>query len=559
MLNEITIENVAVIEKAIAEFDSGFTVLTGETGAGKSILIDSINAILGNRTSRDIVRSGSGKAKIWARFSNLPQATQAALEAAGYAGEEDLLIYREITPEGKSNCRINGLPATAGLLKEICGPLIAINGQHDSQSLLNPSRHLGILDAYAMNADLLAAYRAEYKKLRAVEKEIAALSMDEADKLRRIDLLQYEVDEIKAAALVPNEEDVLLEQRNVVRNAQQIMQSLNSAYLALSGGDEDTGATTLLGEAANEVSTAAQYVTELAEHASALQDTFYNLQEIASDLQSRLADFDFDAQALNDIEARLDIIYRLKQKYGATLEDVLNYAATAAEELNKIQFAAERIEALNHEKATLLQKAAKLAQQLTKSRTEAFEKLAANIIKALDFLNMPGIALSLQLQKTDLTATGQDELEFYISTNAGETPKPMAKIASGGELSRIMLAIKSAMAEQDKTPTVIYDEIDTGISGLAAGRIGRLLQATAKGHQVICVTHTAQVAAYANQHLLIQKNVDNGRTYTHIEPLGTQQRAEELARIMGGDNITETIKASAHEMLVKASENAKNT
>lgn len=554
MLREISIENVAVIEKATAIFSNGFTVLTGETGAGKSILIDSINAILGNRVSRDIVRNGAAKASIWASFSDLSPAVLVQLNTLGYQTEDDLLIYREISSDGKSSCRINGMPATVAILKEVCSSLINIHGQHDNQNLLNPARHIDTLDSFAQNQDLLENYSQEYKKLQAVSKSLSSLSMDETEKKRKLDLLRYEVEEISSAELKLGEEDELLEQRDMIRNAQTIISSMNRAYLALTGGDEEVGATTLLGDAANQITQAAQFSSDLTEYSNTLHETYYTLTEIASDIQARLTHYDFEGGSLDEIETRLDLLYKLKQKYGTDIEGVIAYGENAAKELETIESSEEQLEKLEKEKEQLEKKSKKLADELTQSRLSAFESLNILIRKALDFLNMPGVQLTLQHKIGELSANGQDICEFYISTNPGESPKAMAKIASGGELSRIMLAIKSALADKDDISTVIYDEIDTGISGLAAGRIGRLLQSSSKGRQVICVTHTAQVAAYANKHLLIEKNVENGRTFTEIRMLEEIERTDELARIISGDTVTELARANAQEMLRIAEE-----
>ncbi len=554
MLCEITIENVAVIEKAVADFSVGFTVLTGETGAGKSILIDSINAILGNRTSKDIVRSGANEAVIWARFQNIDAAMCEKLKEAGYECEDELLLYRKITADGKSTCRINGMPTTTAILRDVCSGLIHIHGQHDTHGLLSPQKHIGMLDAFAENKTLKSQYKDIYTHLVALQKEEKSLQMDEAEKTRQIDLLRYEVNEIENADLKPEEEKQLLESRNEIVHARQIASSLHDAYIALSGdGNEDeSGAATLLADAARSVQNAAEYAENLAEIADSLQEMYYTATEMASDIQNRLSNTDHGEHSLDAIEERLDVMYRLKQKYGPTIEDVISYGEKARNKLESMQFSEKRLNELAEEIAVVYSQVESLAQKITQSRTAAFEKLQNEITDALVFLNMPGIELSLFSQLVPLGPQGQDNMELYISTNAGEKPKPLAKIASGGELARITLALKRALADRDDVPTVIYDEIDTGVSGLAAGRIGKLLRDTAGGRQVICVTHTAQVAACAKSHLLIEKNVDNGRTYTHIKELDKQGRVEELARIISGDNITDTARANAKEMMEMA-------
>ncbi|MDL2294924.1 DNA repair protein RecN [Ruminococcaceae bacterium OttesenSCG-928-D13] len=549
MLSEITIENVAVIERARVDFTGGFTVLTGETGAGKSILIDSINAILGNRTSRDIVRSGAQKAGIWATFTEVAPGVLEKLAEAGYPCDGELLLYREVTADGKSTCRINGMPATAAILRDICGSLVNIHGQHDNQSLLNPAKHIDLLDAYAANSALLGSYGAAYGKMTELQRSIASLSTSEADKTRRIDLLKYELEEIEGALLTPDEEEKLEEQRSLIVHAQRILEGMNTSYLALSGGDDDTGAATLLSTAAAAMTDAAAYAPELSAFAESLNEIYYTVSEMSSDIQNRITGFDFDDRSLDGIEARLDLIYKLKQKYGPSLEDVLAYGAKARQELENIEFSEERLLALEKELAQSREQVEALAAELTARRREAFDRLNSKITETLAFLNMPGIAMALDLQAVAPGPIGCDQLEFYISTNPGEKPKPLAKIASGGELARIMLAVKSALADKDDVATVIYDEIDTGISGLAAGRIGQVLRNTAKGRQVICVTHTAQVTAYAGRHLLIEKQVEDGRTYTHISELDHDQRIAEMARIISGDHVTDLAKANASEML----------
>lgn len=551
MLCEITIENVAVIEKATACFSEGFTVLTGETGAGKSILIDSINAILGNRVSRDIVRSGAAKAGIWARFEDVNSEVCSQLNEAGYPCDEgELLLYREISADGKSSCRINGMPATVAILKETCNGLIAIHGQHDNQSLMNPAKHMDVLDLFAQNAPLLAQYGEEYGQLSRLQKDMKALTMNESEKSRKVDLLRFELDEIEGAELEPGEEERLVEQREMVRHAQTILQGMNNAYYALSGGDEETGAATLLADAAREITAAAAYATELGRFADALNEAYYTVSEMATDIQDSIESFEYEGGSLEALENRLDVIYRLKNKYGSTVEAVIEYGEKAREQLEIIEFSAERLAGIQKQESLQREKVLQLAEALTASRQKAFKTLNTEIASALAFLNMPGITMTLHLAAVPCGPKGQDEIEFYIATNPGESPKPLAKIASGGELSRIMLALKSALADRDELPTVIYDEIDTGISGLAAGRIGKLLLDTAiTGRQVICVTHTAQVAAYAKSHLLIEKQVDGGRTYTSIRVLAPEARVEELARIISGDNVTDIARANAEEML----------
>ena len=549
MLSSLQIENVAVIQKAEVHFEPGLNVLTGETGAGKSILIDSINAILGNRTSKDLVRTGAAKAVIRAAFEQVPPAVLDKLEQSGYERSEALLLSREITAEGKSSCRINGMPATAAVLRELCGGLININGQHDSVGLLNPAHHLGILDDYAQNRTVFQEYYSLYRELVRVKRELDALITDEAEKQRKIDLLQYQVQEIEDAGLTAGEEQTLENRRKVLSNASAIRDRLAQSYALLSGSDDAAGAVDLLGEASNAVDAAAQLDPALAVAAGQLLDLYYNAKDVAADLIGRLDAYDTNDAELDEVEQRLDLLYRLKRKYGSTVEDVIAFGQKAREELDNIQHSQQRHDALQTEKLRLYAKAREKAEVLTQTRLKAFEELNTRISGTLDFLNMPGVRMTLRHTRGPLASHGQDSIEFYISTNPGEAPKPLAKIASGGELSRITLAIKNAMADKDAVPTVVYDEIDSGVSGKAAGRIGEVLRQSAQGHQILCITHTAQIAALADCHLLIQKNVSNERTYTEIHPLDENGRVEALARLISGDHVTELSRANAREML----------
>lgn len=549
MLSCLQIENVAVIQKAEVHFQPGLNVLTGETGAGKSILIDSINAILGNRTSKDLVRTGASKAAIRASFAQIPDVVLDKLEAAGYERSAELLLSREITAEGKSSCRINGMPTTAAVLRELCGGLININGQHDSVGLLNPAHHLSILDDYAQNAKLYQEYYVLYRSLVKVKKELDAIITDEAEKQRRIDLLTYQVQEIEDAALTAGEEQTLESRRKVLANASTIRDRVAKAHALLSGDDDTPGAVDLLGEASNAMDTAAQLDESLSGVSGTLMDLYYSAKDAAAELIDRLDAYDTNDAELDEIEQRLDLLYRLKRKYGDTVEDIIAFGQKAREELEQIQFSEQRHDQLQAEKLRLYGLAREKAEALTQTRLKAFDELNARITDTLQFLNMPGVRMTLHHARGPLASHGQDSVEFYISTNAGEAPKPLARIASGGELSRITLAIKNALADRDAVPTVIYDEIDSGVSGKAAGRIGEVLRQSAQGHQILCITHTAQIAALADCHLLIQKNVTNDRTYTEIHPLDTEGRVEALARLISGDHVTELSRANAREML----------
>ena len=554
MLANLKIENVAVIEKAEVNFTPGFNVLTGETGAGKSILIDSINAILGNRTSRELVRSGAQKACIWATFERIPDSVKKQLEKCGYEANDDLLLYREINAEGKGSCRVNGMPATAAVVRDISAGLLSIHGQHDSQSLTNPALHLGLLDQYAQNRALFAEYYRRYRELVTVKRQLDALNASESDKQRRIEALTAEIDTIDAAALQPDEEKTLQERKNVITHAQSILEGITAAHLALAGDEdgEQSGAADLLGGAVDGLQNSARLDETLAPMSERLNDLYYSARELATDLADRLDAYGFDAGELDQIESRLDTIYRIKQKFGMEVDELLARREAAAAELETFQSSGQKIAELKAQMQTLYAAAKEAAEKLTQSRLKGFAAMNKEMKAALEFLNMPGIRFALKHARGPLSSHGQDTVEFLISTNPGEDPKPLAKIASGGELSRIMLAFKSALADRDALPTVIYDEIDTGVSGLAAGRIGQLLHQTAKGHQVLCITHTPQVAAFADNQLLIQKNVRNDRTFTEIHTLDMDGRVEVLARMISGDKVSELSLASARELIEKS-------
>ena len=554
MLANLKIENVAVIEKAEVNFTPGFNVLTGETGAGKSILIDSINAILGNRTSRELVRSGAQKACIWATFENIPQPVKKQLEKCGYEANDDLLLYREINAEGKGSCRVNGMPATAAVVRDISAGLLSIHGQHDSQSLTNPALHLGLLDQYAQNRDLFADYYRRYRELVTVKRQLDALNASEADKQRKIEALTAEIDAIDAAALQPGEEKNLQERKTVITHAQGILDGITAAHLALAGDEdgEQPGAADLLGGAVEGLQNSARLDETLAPLSERLNDLYYSARDLATELADRLDAYGFDPGELDMIESRLDTIYRIKQKFGMEVEELLVRREAAAAELENFQSSGQKIAELKTQVQALYADAKKAAEALTQSRLKGFTAMNKEMRAALEFLNMPGIRFALKHARGPLSSHGQDTVEFLISTNPGEDPKPLAKIASGGELSRIMLAFKSALADRDALPTVIYDEIDTGVSGLAAGRIGQLLHQTAAGHQVLCITHTPQVAAFADNQLLIQKNVRDDRTFTEIHTLDMNGRVEVLARMISGDKVTELSLANARELIEKS-------
>ena len=550
MLANLKIENVAVIEKAEVNFTHGFTVLTGETGAGKSILIDSINAILGNRTSRELVRSGAQKACIWATFEAIPASVKKQLEKCGYEASDDLLLYREINAEGKGSCRINGMPATAAVVRDISAGLLSIHGQHDSQSLTNPALHLDLLDQYAQNRELFAEYYRRYRELVTVKRQLDTANASEADKQRRIEALTAEIDAIDAAALQPGEEKTLQERKTVITHAQSILEGITAAHLALAGDEdgEQAGAADLLGSAVDGLQNSARLDESLAAMSERLNELYYSARDLATDLADRLDAYGFDAGELDQIESRLDTIYRIKQKFGMEVEELLARRDTAAAELENFQSSGQRIAELKARMQTLYAAAKEAAEALTQSRLKGFAAMNKQMKAALEFLNMPGIRFALKHARGPLSSHGQDTVEFLISTNPGEEPKPLAKIASGGELSRIMLAIKSCMASEDNIDTLIFDEIDVGISGRAASSVAAKLAVISKAHQVISITHLPQIAAMADSHYRIEKVVKDGKTITQISKLDREESVLEIARLLGGAEITNAAVENARDM-----------
>ena len=552
MLCELIIENVAVIEKANIDFREGFTCLTGETGAGKSIIIDSINAIMGERISKNIVRTGADKASIVAVFENLEQSIIDKALEMDIDLRDECIVSRQITAEGKSTARINAVPYPVSVLKQLFSDAINIHGQHDSQSLLTPSKHIGILDSFGTDTAVKAAYSQFYKEYVALDKQIKELESIDKDKRNTLDLLTYQVQEIEDAQLSVEEEVQLNTDKQLIKNAEHIINAVSSACNYLFGDDDSFGGLSALQEAAME----AERVSEFAENLSAISEKLNEAAVIAQDagfeLKNFMDDFDIDISDIDEIEERLDVYYRMKRKYGPEVEDVLRFYNESKAELEKIEFAREKLDELHEQRQIVLEKLAISADRLTNNRKEVFEKLAGEIQSSLEFLNMPDVKLYLSCEKKPFASDGQDNIEFMISTNRGEAAKPMAKIASGGELSRIMLAIKSVLAEKEETHTLIFDEIDTGVSGSAAMKIGKLLKQTSNGKQVLCVTHSAQIAAFSDNHLFIQKTSRGDSTYTSVTLLSEGEKEREVARIISGDNISETAIMNAREMIALA-------
>ena len=557
MLLSLKIENIAIIENADIEFDAGLNVLTGETGAGKSIIIDSINAVLGERTSRELIRTGAQAAKVSALYSDAGLRVNAKLVEFDIEPQADgsLLLQRSISLDGRNICRINGSPATVSMLKSIGGELINIHGQHDNQALLSPEGHYIFIDAIAENGELFYQYKNAYALLRSLEKELNNITIDEAEKSRRLDLLNYQISELEAAGLRVGEQNELNTRKNLYQNAEKVISRLREAYEALNGSEDLSGAKQQLEFSAGCLDSAASYYSELEKAAEFIRSMSYDIEDYVELIRGTLDMLDYNPKELELIEERLDTIYRLSRKYGATEEDMLIYLENAVSEREKINLSDERSAELKKEIRAAETNMEQLASALSESRRKAGSLFAKSVKAELDFLDMPGVVFVVDRQQADYTATGADRIEFLISANAGEAPKPIAKIASGGELSRIMLAIKNVLSAKDDVNTLIFDEVDAGVSGRAAQKVAMKLRQVSKGRQVICVTHLAQIAAQADSHLLISKSVHNGKTYTQVDKLNQDGRKNELARIIGGLKVTELQLQSAEEMLKEGNNN----
>lgn len=551
MLAQLYIKNVAVISKASIDFTEGLNVFTGETGAGKTILVNAINAVLGERASKDLIRTGEQKAEISALFTDLGPGALRELDEAGYGAEEDAtaLLYREISVDGKTACKINGRPATVSILRRVSSFLINIHGQHDNQQLLSQQKHLGFIDGFGDLEKLLAEYRQTYRHWQETRRELEALDTDEAEKARRVDLLQYQIGEIQRAELEPGEEEELQSQRRLLQNAVTVTEALGASVTLLDGDEEIPGLLEQFSQLSNRVTQAGGYMDEAAGTGERLTDMYYELENLSGDIRRMLDNFDCDTRRLDQIEGRLDLIYGLKKKYGGDIEAVLRFEEKARAELERIETSGERAASLEKEVKRLQKETEAHGERLTKARKKAAEGFVKAVQDELVFLDMPSVRLAVRMERKEPGPDGADALELMISANVGETEKSLSKIASGGELSRIMLSIKNVMAGRDEVGTMIFDEIDTGVSGRAAQKIGRKLAQVAGRRQVIVVTHLAQVASYAKNHLLISKDTDGTRTFTKITPLKREERIRELARITGGETISELALRHAEEML----------
>lgn len=555
MLNQLSVRNVAVIDKLDINLHDGVSVLTGETGAGKSIIIDSINMILGDRANKELVRYGTDKAVVQAVFDAPKSVINILEENDIYVEDETVIITRQVTKEGKSVARINGMVVTLNILREISDRLINIHGQHDNQALLTPIRHITFLDAYADNEEYINRYKDILSKKREIEKKISSLEMDEQEKMQRIDLLEYQVKEIKKASLEKDEEDDLREQRDIYTNAEQITKSVNEAYMNLYEGDEIQSAYDGISIAVNEISQISDLNPQLKSIYDTLNEIMYSLEDTAHEIKEFGETVEFDEQALNEIEERLDLISRLKRKYGNSIEEILEYLKKAESELNDIKLSDERTNELKEELKNITKELKEKGNVLTQRRENAAKVLEENIEKSLHELNMEKSKFKVSIENDGtFYDNGMDKVEFLISTNPGEPLKPLVKIASGGELSRVMLAIKSILADSDGVDTMIFDEIDTGVSGKAAMSIAKKLAVIAKNKQVICITHLPQLTAMADNHYLIQKNTDGELASTTLKELDEEGRELELARIIDGGEVTELALSHAKQML----ENAKN-
>ena len=548
MLRLLHIENIAVIEQAEIAFDRGFNVLTGETGAGKSIVIDAISAILGERTYRDVIRTGADRAFVSAVFDGVPDLPWFAENRVEYDPSE-LLVQREVYADGKNVCRVNGRPVTVAILKKLGGQLVNIHGQHDSQQLFDETKHLSYLDLFARNEAERTAYAACYERVLSLRREQERLTLDEGEKLRRVEALQYQLEEIGRAALQPGEDEQLESRRKLLQNAEKLSEALAAAAMALSGGEDASGAVDLVGEADHALARIARYDEGLAALGDRLSNLQYELEDVAGELRDHLDQMAYSGEELEQIESRLDVIHRLKRKYGGSVEEILQYAEKAQRELDEITFSEERLAQLEKELAAVTAEAKAAGLLLRATRQTAARAMETRLSQELAALDMPRAQFVCQLEETDLTPDGLDSLRFLMTANVGEALKPLSKVASGGELARIMLAIKNVLAEQDRVGTLIFDEVDAGVSGRAAQKVAEKLRAVSKNKHVLCVTHLPQIAAAADVHLLIAKTEREGRTYTQVTALDRPGRTREIARIIGGAEITETTLRSAGEML----------
>ncbi len=551
MLSKLYIENIAVIEKTEIDFTKGFNVLTGETGAGKSIVIDAISAVLGRRTSRELVRTGADSAFVSATFTDIGESAKETLSSLGISTEEDeLIVEREFTLSGKNNCRICGRPATISMLRDISKFLINIHGQHESYELMSPDLHIGYIDAYGNHKEELDNYRIEFDKYREICRILSKKDSDERDRLRRADLLRFQIEELEAAEITPGEFDSLREESSILRNAGKLRESLSCALYLLQGDDaEGRGAVSLVSEGADSLSGVSAYMTEVNALSERLSSAYYDLDDISKELSYLADSIEDDPHRLEEVEARMDLISKMMKKYGESEEDILMYLENIKAELDTLERFEEDKEKLIIKQQKLYTDCMSHARTLSEHRAVTCGKFSEEVMSRMRKLNMPSAVVTVLREETDLSENGIDRMEFLVSTNAGEPVKPIAKVASGGELSRMMLSIKTVLSEAEPTDTLIFDEVDSGISGSAALRVGEALRDVSKSAQVLCVTHLPQIAAMADTHCLIRKLERDSRTFTEVTPLDTDGRIRELARIITGENITEAALDYARELL----------
>lgn len=547
MLNLLHIENIAVIESADISFGAGFNVLTGETGAGKSIVIDAISAILGERAYRDMIRTGEEKASVRAVFSQV--APLDWFNENGVPYDRETVIQRDIFLDGKNVCRVNGTLVSVTMLRKLGIQLMNIHGQHDSASLFDEENHLIFLDDFSSNQALREVYQEKYQAVAALRREIQRMTMDEGEKLRRMETLQYQIAEIEKAELEPGEDEALEERRKLLQNAERLSKGMDEAVEALYGGEESDGAAGLLTQAEHALGRLSRFSDSFTSLHERVTDLMYQVRDAAEEAKDMRDDLSYSADELEQIESRLDVIYRLRKKYGTTCQEILDYLEKARKELADIEFADDRLEKLKQKLQKAEQEAWAAAEALRQNRRENAEIMSARILQELKELDMPRVQFRCQFRELELQPNGADAVAFYLSANAGEALKPLSKVASGGELARIMLSMKNVLAEKDQIATLIFDEVDTGVSGRAAQKVAEKLRKLAQHKQVLCVTHLPQMAALADTHMLISKCERDGRTYTSVTPLDTEGRKRELARIIGGTHITETTLKSAEEML----------
>lgn len=554
MLSNLKIENIAVIKNAVIDFKDGFNVMTGETGAGKSIIIDSLNAVLGERTSRELIRTGCDFAEVTAMFYDRSDEVNAILNDFDIPVEDDgaILIVRKMSPDGKNSCKINSVSVTVSMLKKLGKQLVNIHGQADNQTLLNEENHCSYIDRIAENGKLFDEFSENYNKYVSLKNQLDSLNIDEEQKLRRMDMLDYQISEIEAARVSVGEWDELKEKQTLFRNTEKLSTVLGTAYAYLDGNDDAQGAVQLSFGALNKLNSVADISKDISELAEMLEEKAYDLSAVCEQIRDLLDSLDFDENSVTQLEERLDVLYELSKKYGKTEEEILEYYASAVEERNSIENSDEIKSRLTFEVREAYEKALEKAKELSKTRMYAGNLFSKNVCEELKFLDMPSVRFAFDIKDCTLCENGIDKVEFLLSANVGEDLKPLSKIASGGELSRIMLAIKSVLSEKDGISTLVFDEIDTGVSGSAAQKIAVKLKQVSESHQVICVTHLAQIAAYADEHLLISKSERDGQTYTELRSLDFDERKGELARIMGGFNVTDAMLESAEQMLLGA-------